>query len=138
MIDVAETRNVTACQAMRRAVFIHEQGVSPEDELDGKDAEATHLLASLNGYPVGAARILNMGTTVKIGRVCVLKDHRGKGFGEAIIEGCHASARRMGATRAILGAQLSALSFYERIGYRAYGAVFDDAGIDHRMMEISL
>lgn len=137
-VDVIETQNVTACQAMRRSVFINEQGVSEADEVDGKDGDAVHLLASLNGYPVGAARVLPMGTTAKIGRVCVLRDHRGKGIGEAILEECHNSARRLGATRAILGAQLSALSFYERLGYRAYGAVFDDAGIDHRMMEISL
>ena len=137
-VDVAETQNVTACQAMRRSVFINEQGVSEADEVDGKDGDAVHLLASLNGYPVGAARVLPMGTTAKIGRVCVLRDHRGKGIGEAILEECHNSARRLGATRAILGAQLNALSFYERLGYRAYGAVFDDAGIDHRMMEISL
>ncbi|MCH2077467.1 MAG: GNAT family N-acetyltransferase [Rhodobacteraceae bacterium] len=137
-VRVAETQNVTACQAMRRSVFINEQGVAEADEVDGKDGDAVHLLASLNGYPVGAARVLPMGTTAKIGRVCVLRDHRGKGIGEAIIQECHSSARRLGATRAILGAQLSALSFYERLGYRAYGAVFDDAGIDHRMMEISL
>ncbi|MEO0485482.1 MAG: GNAT family N-acetyltransferase [Pseudomonadota bacterium] len=123
---------------MRRSVFINEQGVAEQDEVDGKDDEAVHLLASLNGYPVGAARVLGMGTTAKIGRVCVLRDHRGKGIGEAILEECHKSARRLGATRAILGAQVSALSFYERLGYRAYGPVFDDAGIDHKMMEISL
>lgn len=141
-IEVKETQHVTACQAMRRSVFINEQGVAEADEVDGKDDRAVHLLASLNGYPIGAARVLPPvevdGTSAKIGRVCVLRDHRGKGFGEAIIEECHRSARRLGATRAILGAQLSALSFYEKLGYRAYGPVFDDAGIDHRMMEIAL
>ncbi|MEM6896989.1 MAG: GNAT family N-acetyltransferase, partial [Pseudomonadota bacterium] len=141
-ITVRETQNVTACQAMRRMVFINEQGVSEADEVDGKDKDAVHLLASLNGYPVGAARVLRLdqmeNPTVKIGRVCVLRDHRGKGIGEAILEQCHKSARSLGATRAILGAQVSALAFYERLGYRAYGEVFDDAGIDHRMMEKTL
>ncbi|MEM9437285.1 MAG: GNAT family N-acetyltransferase [Pseudomonadota bacterium] len=133
---------MNACQALRRQVFIHEQGVSLEEEQDGKDGDAIHLLAMLNGFPVGAARILppkmTDGTSAKIGRVCVIRDHRGKGIGEAILAECHKSARRLGATRAILGAQLTALSFYERLGYSAYGAVFDDAGIDHRMMEIAL
>ncbi|MEM9853483.1 MAG: GNAT family N-acetyltransferase [Pseudomonadota bacterium] len=142
MISVSETQNVNACQAIRRQVFINEQGVAQSDEVDGKDGRAVHLLAMLNGFPVGAARVLPPDMvaegTAKIGRVCVIRDHRGKGFGEEILKECHASARRLGATRAILGAQLSALSFYERLGYSAYGGVFDDAGIDHRMMEISL
>ena len=127
---------------MRRMVFINEQGVSEADEVDGKDKDAVHLLAvDLIGF-VGAARVLRLdqmeNPTVKIGRVCVLRDHRGKGIGEAILEQCHKSARSLGATRAILGAQVSALAFYERLGYRAYGEVFDDAGIDHRMMEKTL
>lgn len=142
MISVRETQNVNACQALRRQVFIHEQGVSPEDEQDGKDKDAVHLLALLNGFPVGAARILppamTDGQSAKIGRVCVIRDHRGKGIGEAILAECHKSARRLGARRAILGAQISAQTFYERLGYQAYGGVFDDAGIDHRMMEIAL
>ena len=138
MIEVITTQNITACQALRRAVFIHEQGVPVEDEVDGKDPEATHLLANLNGWPVGAARVLPLGDTAKIGRICVLRDHRGKGIGRAIIEACHETARGLGARRAILGAKVPALPFYERLNYRAYGEEFEDAGLPHRMMEISL
>ncbi|MEL6609538.1 MAG: GNAT family N-acetyltransferase [Pseudomonadota bacterium] len=137
-ITVAVTQDIAACQALRRTVFIEEQGVSVDEEVDGKDAEAIHLLARDGARAIGTARILSYGTTAKIGRVCVLPDQRGSGTGVALIEGCHEAARAAGATRAILGAQLSALGFYERLGYRAYGDVFDDAGIDHQMMEIGL
>ena len=137
-LSVGETTDIDACLAVRREVFVDEQGVSEAEEVDGKDPEAIHILAKSAEAAVGAARVLNFGSTAKIGRVCVLKSHRGTGLGITLIEACHEAARSRGATRAILGAQLSALGFYERLGYRAYGDVFDDAGIDHRMMKISL
>ncbi|WP_147126436.1 GNAT family N-acetyltransferase [Shimia ponticola] len=137
-LTVAPTDDIATCQDLRRIVFIEEQGVSAADERDGKDGEALHVIAHLDGEPIGTARVLPFGTTAKIGRVCVLPDARGSGAGVALIEACHEMARMSGATRAILGAQLSALGFYERLGYRAYGEVFDDAGIDHRMMELGL
>lgn len=138
MLRVAQTDDVDTCRALRRTVFIEEQGVAEADELDDKDAEALHLLALDGDTAIGSARLLPFGTTVKIGRVCVLPDYRGKGVGVSLIEASHDVARGSGATRAILGAQLSALGFYERLGYRAYGEIFDDAGIDHKMMEIGL
>ncbi len=135
---VEETNDLRTCHSLRRVVFIEEQGVSQAEEVDGKDGEARHVLARLNGRAIGCARVLSYGSTVKIGRVCVLSDGRRRGIGAALIEGCHAIGQDWGATRAILGAQLTALSFYEQLGYRAYGDVFDDAGIDHKMMEIPL
>jgi len=135
---IEETQDITTCQAIRRVVFIEGQNVPEVEEVDGKDPEATHILARLNGQAIGTARILPYGTTSKIGRVAVLDTHRGKGIGAAIIEACHDAARKSGATRVILGSQTHALGFYEQLGYRAYGDVFDDAGIPHRMMEMGL
>ncbi|MEM7296325.1 MAG: GNAT family N-acetyltransferase [Pseudomonadota bacterium] len=135
---VTRTDDIEACLALRRTVFIEEQNVPEEIEMDDRDGEAIHLLARRQGAPIGTARVLAYGSTIKIGRVCVLAAHRGGGIGVALIEACHAEGRQAGATRAILSAQLPALSFYERLGYRAYGEVFVDAGIDHCMMEISL
>mgnify|MGYP001802916661 CR=1 FL=1 len=137
-LTVEVSDDLAACLDLRRIVFIEEDGVSVEDEVDGKDGDAIHLLARLNGEPVGTARVLAYGTTVKIGRVCVLKEHRGRGLGVLLIEGCHDAARGAGATRAILAAKTVALPFYERLGYRAYGDVFIDADMPHKMMECSL
>ena len=135
---VEETRDLDACLALRRVVFIEEQSVPEAIEVDGEDTKARHVLAHLDGTAVGTARLLSYGTTAKIGRVCVLKHHRGQGIGAAIMKACHHVAADMGARRVILGAQADAIGFYEQLGYRAYGDVFMDAGIAHRMMERSV
>jgi predicted GNAT family N-acyltransferase len=97
------------------------------------------LLATDNGKPVGAARIVVKGDTGKIGRVCVLREFRGTGIGSALMRETLSVLRDTpGITRAALGAQIDALGFYEKLGFAAYGDVFDDAGIDHRMMELRL
>lgn len=137
-MSVALTRDLDACFALRRTVFTLEQGVSEAEEIDGRDDEAVHFLAVLDGSPVGTARVLVVDGAAKIGRVCVLPQARGTKQGQALIRAALDWARAQGLPRAILGAQLSALGFYEALGFVAYGEVFDDAGIDHRMMEIRL
>ena len=79
------TEDVPTCQALRRVVFIDEQGVSEADEVDGLDGKAIHLLAWDEACPVGTARLLVKGGTAKIGRVCVLPEARGLGLGAALI-----------------------------------------------------
>jgi ElaA protein len=135
---IGETSDIALCQALRRTVFILEQGVSEADEVDGRDGEATHLLATTEGRPVGTARILWHGDTAKIGRVCVLAEARGTGLGAALIRHAVAVARTRGACKARLGAQLHALGFYERLGFAAEGPVYDDAGLPHRDMTLDL
>lgn len=138
MLRVEVTDDLDSCFALRRKVFMEEQGVTEAEEFDGKDATAIHVLAHKGDSPAGCARVLPFGTTARIGRVCVLPEYRGKAVGIALIETCHDAARATGATRVILGAQTRALSFYERLGYASYGDVFDDAGIAHLMMERGL
>ncbi|KIC49663.1 GNAT family N-acetyltransferase [Tateyamaria sp. ANG-S1] len=133
---IEQTDDLVACHALRRTVFIEEQGVSEADEVDGRDGEALHVLALVDGVPMGCARILTNGSVAKIGRVCVLPSARGTGLGAAIIEACLDVARALpGLTQAKLGAQTHALAFYERLGFTAFGPVYDDAGIPHRDME---
>jgi predicted GNAT family N-acyltransferase len=136
-VTVFRVADPTDCYAVRYDVFVQEQKVPVELERDELDATAIHLLATDNGSPVGAARIVINGDTGKIGRVCVRKQARGTGLGAALIREALAILRDMpGITRAALGAQIDALGFYEKLGFTAYGEVFDDAGIDHRMMEL--
>ena len=133
---ISQTDDLATCHDLRRIVFMEEQGVSEADERDGRDGEALHVLATLDGEALGCARILLNGEVAKIGRVCVLKDARGTGLGAAIILGCLDVARAQpGVTTARLGAQTHALSFYEKLGFEAFGPVYDDAGIPHRDME---
>ena len=136
MITVGPTTDIAACQALRRTVFIEEQGVSETDELDGRDAEALHLLAWDGDAPVGTARLLVSGDIGKIGRVCVLPPYRKNGFGTALIGAALDMLRAQpGLTTARLGSQTHAILFYERLGFTAHGPVYDDAGIDHRDMD---
>lgn len=139
MIEIAETRDIATCRALRRIVFIEEQGVSEADEVDDKDDEAIHLLATLNGKPVGSARLLISGETGKIGRVCVLAETRGTGLGAQLMRAAVDRFRQIpSVTKVKLGAQTHALAFYERLGFEAHGPEFDDAGIAHREMMLAL
>jgi ElaA protein len=136
---IAITDDIATCLALRRRVFIEEQGVSEAEEVDGLDPLALHLLAMRDATPVGTARILPEGAVGKIGRVCVLEEARGTGLGAALIRAAVAELRaRPGVATAKLGAQLHALGFYERLGFEAVGPVYMDAGIPHRDMMMAL
>jgi ElaA protein len=134
-LEVGLTDDLATCHALRREVFIIEQNVPAEEEVDGRDGEALHLLATLDGVPVGCARLLVLGETVKIGRVCVLAAQRGTGVGVALIHAALDVARTLpGVSRAKLGSQTHAIGFYERLGFAATGPEYLDAGIPHRDM----
>lgn len=133
-MTISVTADLETVLAIRRTVFIEEQGVSVEDEVDGKDPQAIHLLATSNGAPIGTARLLLSGETGKIGRVAVLKEARGAGLGKALVLFAVEELARRGAARAKLGAQTHAVGFYEALGFAAVGPEFIDAGIPHREM----
>lgn len=139
MIEIAVTRDLEACHLLRRIVFIEEQGVSEADELDDLDEGAIHLLARQNGKPVASARLLLQGEIGKIGRVCVLKEMRGTGLGQLLmLKALEELSHLPAITTAKLGAQCHALGFYEKLGFTAFGPIYDDAGIPHRDMKIVL
>lgn len=139
MLKVSLTDDLATCKALRRVVFIEEQTVPEAIEIDGRDGDALHLLARLDGVPVGCARILIDGKTAKIGRVCVLRDHRGQGFGQALMHAAVDVLRtRPGVTRAKLGSQVHALGFYAGLGFAAVGPEYLEAGIAHRDMVLDL
>ena len=137
MITVRPTRDqaeVDAALALREDVFVREQGVSLEEELDGLDGAAVHLVVVDDGAVVGTCRLVFEGTTVKLGRMAVARSRRGLGLARALLTEAEGQSRARGARRIVLAAQLSAEPLYERAGYDAYGDVFLDAGIDHVMM----
>jgi predicted GNAT family N-acyltransferase len=127
------------CLALRRAVFIDEQGVPEALEIDGEDDACVHLLVEEEGGVVGTARLrLKSGGVAKAQRVAVARHRRQHGVGRLVMVGLEDEARRLGATRVQLSSQVSAIPFYERLGYVASGPVYDDAGIPHRDMERDL
>ena len=134
-MKIEQTTDLAACLALRRTVFIEEQRVPEDREIDGLDDSALHLLATKDGQPIGSARILLDGDTGKIGRVCVLAPARGTGLGAALIRTALDVLREQpGIRRAKLGSQTHAIGFYEKLGFTAHGPVYDDAGIPHRDM----
>lgn len=137
---IEKTTDLDTCRDIRREVFILEQNVSEDEEWDGRDDEALHLLArDAQNRAIGTARILIEGKTGKIGRVAVRKSARGTGIGAALIRAALEELRTLpGITRAELGAQTHAIGFYEKLGFVAYGPEYDDAGIPHRDMVLDL
>jgi predicted GNAT family N-acyltransferase len=117
---------------LRTAVFVIEQGVPPELELDEYDAVSQHAIAADHAKTVVATgRLLPDG---HIGRMAVAHSERGHGLGTAVLMALMGEARRKGFERTVLHAQLSARGFYTRNGFTAFGPVFMDAGIEHVAM----
>lgn len=123
------------CSALRREVFVDEQQVPAEIEIDGRDPECIHALATLAGQPVGTGRLLPEG---RIGRLAVRATVRGKGIGAALLALLIEEARERGFARVVLNAQTGALGFYEGFGFLPVGDEFVEAGIRHQRMELRL
>jgi len=135
VIEIVTPAQMDQAWALRRRVFIEEQNVPEEIEMDEDDAHAFHALALDGGTPVGCGRMMSHGDEVKIGRMAVLLDRRRSGIGRRVLEFLMDHARRQGCHRAILHAQLTAEGFYLKNGYIPIGEVFEEAGIAHRLME---
>ncbi|WP_425276341.1 GNAT family N-acetyltransferase [Streptomyces carpinensis] len=138
-----------ACFAVRKEVFVVEQGVPQEIEYDSYDAVALHVLAVRDdGTPLGTGRLLHGEAAAaktggdpavgSLGRLAVTEKARGLGVGAALVRAIEDAARERGLAAVDLHAQTHALGFYERLGYEAYGPEFPDAGIPHRAMRRSL
>lgn len=119
---------------IRIRVFVQEQQVPAEIELDADDAHARHFLARVNGIAAGTARVVIHNSSAKIGRMAVLKRYRRRGIGGQLLRGAVAYAKRRGARNIYLHAQVPVIGFYERQGFFAIGRVFKEAGIPHRKM----
>ena len=124
--------DLPSLRELRREVFIVEQGVPEAEEWDDADPVSIHLLATLNREPVGTGRL---DPTGKIGRIAVQAGMRGQGVGATILRLLVQEACRQGIREPWLHAQLQAVPFYEKQGFRGEGEVFDEAGIPHRRMK---
>lgn len=128
-----------ACFDVRHDVFEIEQQITEPPDIDEYDADALHVLAMGKGGPAGCARIVAKGDVAKIGRVAVLRGHRGTGLGASIMRRTMDLARAHGFRLAELEAQTHALIFYEQLGFVAQGPEYDDgSGIMHRLMRATL
>jgi predicted GNAT family N-acyltransferase len=130
ILSWAEARG--AATSVREAVFVVEQGVPPEIELDEWDPQCDHALAfAPGGRVVGTGRLLPDG---HIGRMAVLREWRGHGVGGAILVALIERAAARGMKRLVLNAQTHAVPFYARHGFAAFGDEFMEADIPHVAM----
>ena len=120
---------------IRFTVFVEEQRVPAELEMDEYDAASLHALAYADGRAIGTGRLLPDG---HIGRMAVLKGWRGQGAGKAMLRQLIDAARERGLREVALSAQVQAVEFYRAEGFAPEGAVYEEAGIPHQAMRLRL
>lgn len=140
--QVTTREQLDQCLRIRKEVFVLEQGVSIEEELDNYDESpeaCIHVLLTDNDEPVGTGRLKTYeGSIAKLQRIAVLASERGRGAGAAVVVGLEDAAKRAGYTGAVLDAQTHAESFYSKLGYATVSPeIFMDAGIPHVQMSKS-
>lgn len=137
MAQITRTNDTATCQDIRRVVFIEGQDVPEAEEIDGEDPNCIQYLATVDGIPAATARVKEMGKTAKIQRVAVLDAYRGTGLGAQLMRFILDDVRAE-FDEALLGSQVHAIGFYEKLGFNVFGPEFDDAGIPHREMSLRL
>jgi predicted GNAT family N-acyltransferase len=119
---------------VRTAVFVHEQHVPLEEEMDEHDETATHIVMYDNDKPIGAARLRIIDRYGKLERICILKSYRKFGYGKHIVHKLEEIAREQNVSKSKLNAQTQAEGFYKKLGYETVSDVFMDANIPHVTM----
>lgn len=119
---------------IRHVVFVEEQNVPPEREVDEYENECIHFIGYEKGEPVAAGRLRWVDDFGKLERLCVLKDYRGHSYGTQMIKAIEDKIKQHGYSKAKLNAQTHAEEFYKRLGYQTIPGEFMDAGIPHVTM----
>ncbi|GAA3729240.1 GNAT family N-acetyltransferase [Salinicoccus jeotgali] len=138
-IKVADSQKMyDQCLEIRKRVFVEEQNVPMDREIDEYEDTSTHILLTAD-TPVGTVRYRPAGDgLIKIERMAVLPEARGLKYGRELMAFVHKHAREAGYAKARLGAQVHAADFYRKLGYEVASEEFEDAGIPHIYMERTL
>jgi len=132
-------RDQSECFAIRTAVFVEEQGVPKEKELDDLDQTSIHALACINSIPVATGRLITIDNkNARIGRMAVKIEYRRIGVASLVLDFLEEKAREKGIQYITLEAQEYVKQFYSDRGYSERGGVFLDVGIPHVKMEKKL
>ena len=137
-IKLVETEeDMEAAVGVRFRVFVDEQSIPPEEELDEYDAHATHAIALEGGQAIGTGRVVITGGEARIGRMAVDRERRRSGVGGLILRFLEEEAKAQGATEYVLHAQEYVKSFYAAHGYTEHGEPFLEVDIPHVEMRKS-
>ena len=120
-------------RSIRFKVFVEEQNVPKELEIDELDEKAIHVLCYQDDKPIATGRIVP--TDGHIGRIAVLKEYRGRYIGFMIMIFLIEKAKELNLPNVWLASQLYAKEFYVKLGFSEYGEIFYDAGIKHINMK---
>lgn len=131
---VQNKQQLAQAHAIRTEVFVEEQGVPMEAELDEFEETANHVVVYRNGEPAGTGRVRELVGLAKMERICVRPQFRKHGIGAAIMEALESIAREQGLTSAKLHAQTQAAPFYEKAGYTIDSDIFEEENIPHVRM----
>jgi len=124
---------------IRETVFVVEQNVPADLELDEYDFTAIHVIMYVDNQPAGNGRIvLKDDDKWYIGRVAILKEFRGKSYGKVLMQEITKVAQEKGLKEVFIHAQIQVVPFYERLGWKSFGEEFEEAGIVHKHMSIEL
>ncbi|WP_066054928.1 GNAT family N-acetyltransferase [Robertmurraya korlensis] len=120
---------------VRKHVFVEEQQVPEEEEIDQYDSECTHFVLYDQEVPIGAGRFRDLNGIGKVERICVLSGSRNTGAGKLIMDKIEQYAKQNNYSALKLNAQTQAIPFYDKLGYEVISDEFMDAGIPHRTMK---
>jgi len=133
---VSSAKELEDALEVRREVFIKEQGISPEEEYDGYDEKALHMVVMDRAKVIGTARVRFLSDRkAKIERMAVLKAFRRRGFGSGILSFLNEQIGNKQVDELILHAQYSVMAFYKSCGFKETGLPFLEAGIKHIKMK---
>ncbi|QPE18362.1 GNAT family N-acetyltransferase [Providencia rettgeri] len=138
-IGYANPELLTDAFNLRQQVFTQEQGFPADIDIDEYDESALHVVLYLEGQPAAVLRcVLLDDNLIKVGRVAVQKPHRGKGLGRELMKFVAQYGRSHHYRRIALSAQHTAIDFYHTLGYQTEGEMYDEEGMDHIYMTLSL
>ncbi|MBU8906885.1 GNAT family N-acetyltransferase [Desertibacillus haloalkaliphilus] len=137
-MDIITVENQTQLKdafAIRTEVFVHEQKVPEEEEIDQYEDDAIHFVIYDGDKPVGAGRLRTVEDYGKVERICIKKDYRKSGAGKLLMDKIEKTAEENQLPVLKLNAQTQAEGFYQKLGYQTYSGEFLDAGIPHVAMK---
>ena len=141
LFDIHDTERMAAAFSVRVPVFVGEQHVPAEEEIDEHDRTDTgarHALVRDGNVPVAAGRYFRIGSTAQVGRMAVLAAYRSRGIGRLVLDALVVDARARGFTRVALNAQDHAVAFYAKAGFTPFGETLVECDILHQPVELVL